>query len=236
MGNIISNEKLSKDFYLLKAKEEKEVKMGQFYMLRSWDYYPLLSRPISIYDSDGKTISFLYKVVGEGTELFAKLKPGDEITLQGPLGESFPEVEGKIAMVGGGVGIAPLYLASKTLKELNPENKIDIYLGFSDVALLEEEYGKVCDNLKINVGGFVTDDIEVENYDHIFTCGPEIMMKVLYEKCKRVGVEDRLTVSMESRMACGVGACFGCTCKTTEGNKKVCKDGPIFSAKEVFEI
>lgn len=236
MAKIISNEKLSKDFYLMKVEENREVKMGQFYMLRAWKHYPTLSRPISIYDSDAETVSFLYKVIGEGTEIFSNLDVGDEITLQGPLGESFPEVKGKVAMVGGGVGIAPLYLAAKNIKSLDPKNKVDIYLGFSDVALLEDEYKKVCDNLSINVGGFVTDDINPEEYDYIFTCGPEIMMKVLYEKCKAAGVEDRLVISMESRMACGVGACFGCTCETTGGNKKVCKDGPIFKAQEVFEV
>lgn len=231
MGKILSNKKISEDFYLMKVEEEKAVKMGQFYMLRSWEYYPVLSRPISIYDKDENSVSFLYKLIGEGTEIFSKLQVGDEIELAGPYGNGFPKVEGKIALVGGGVGIAPLYL---TAKKLFDKNNVDIFLGFSGDAILEEEYGAVCDKLYINIGGFVTDDIDPRNYDYILTCGPEIMMEVLYKKCKKFGVEDRLLVSTESRMACGVGACYCCTCKTKSGNKKVCKDGPVFQANEVF--
>ena len=236
MSRILSNEKLSKDFYLMKVEHKNNAQMGQFYMLRAWDQYPVLSRPISVYDADGDTLSFLYKVVGKGTEIFAELEKDDDITLQGPLGNTIPDMDGKIAMVGGGVGIAPIYLASKRLKEMHPECNIDIFLGFSDVALLEDEYGKVADNVTVNVGGFVTDDISPENYDHIFTCGPEIMMKVLFEKCRKAGVEDRLLISVENRMACGIGACLVCSCKTDKGNRKACKDGPIFSGKAVFGI
>ncbi len=236
MSKILWNEQLTDDFYLMKVEHTNNAQMGQFYMLRAWDKYPVLSRPISVYDADGETVSFLYKVVGEGTQMFAQLKPGDEITLQGPDGNTFPEVKGKVAMVGGGVGIAPLYLAAKTLKKLDPSVTIDIYLGFSDKAMLEEEYQEVCDKLVVNVGGYVTDEITPENYQHIFTCGPTIMMQVLFDKCAKAGVADRLHVSMENRMACGIGACLVCSCKTKGGNRKVCKDGPVFLGQEVFGI
>lgn len=236
MSKILSNEQLSQDFFLMRVEHENTAQMGQFYMMRAWDKYPVLSRPISVYDTDRDTISFLYKVVGEGTEIFSKLEAGDDITLQGPLGNTVPDFTGKIALVGGGVGIAPLYLAAKQLKRQAPDCTIDIFLGFSDSVILEEEYREICDNLKVNLGGFVTDDISPQDYDHIFTCGPEIMMEVLYNKCKENGVGDRLYVSMENRMACGVGACLVCTCKTTDGNKKACKDGPIFKGEAVFEV
>jgi dihydroorotate dehydrogenase electron transfer subunit len=234
MSKIISNTKIDDDFYLMVVEEKKEIKMGQFYMLRAWDTYPVLSRPISVFDADENSVSFLYKVVGQGTEILSQLKPGEEITIDGPHGNGFPtEISGKIALVGGGVGIAPLYKAAKEYKK-NPGNTVDIYLGFSTDPIMTKEYEAVGDNLKINVGGFVTDDIDPAAYDYIVTCGPEIMMKVLNKKCQDTKDTAILYVSMENRMACGIGACLVCTCKTSNGNKKVCKDGPVFLGSEVF--
>lgn len=233
MSKIIYNKQLSKDFYIMKVQGNFNGEMGQFCMLRAWDKYPTLSRPISIYDVDNEGITFLYKVVGKGTEIFVTLKKGDEIKVDGPHGNGFPKVKGKIALVGGGVGIAPLYLASKVLKETNKDTTVDIFLGFSDEPLLEEEYKKVADKVVVNVGGFITDDINPEEYDYIFTCGPEVMMKVLYNKTKNS--KAKLYVSMENRMACGVGVCLVCTCKTKKGNKRACKEGPVFLGDELEE-
>ncbi len=234
MSRVISNVRISKDFYLMKVEEKNAAKMGQFYMLRSWEQYPLLSRPISIYDADGESLSFLYKVVGEGTALFTRLQPGDEISLLGPLGNGFPMAEGRLALVGGGVGIAPLYLTAKEIKRQSPESQIDIYLGFSEEAILLSDFEKVADKLFTDVGGFITDAIDTRDYDSIMCCGPEIMMKVLYEKCCRQESRAELYVSMENRMACGIGACLVCTCKTSAGNKRACKEGPVLPGREVF--
>lgn len=238
MGTILSNENLGQDFFLMKVKEKNDAEMGQFYMLRAWNTYPVLSRPISVYDADEASVSFLYKVVGEGTKLLSGMNAGAEITLDGPHGNGFLDLNDKkkIALVGGGVGIAPLYLAAKTYKKANPDCTVDIYLGFSGEPILQSEYEKVADSVTVNVGGFVTDDIDPCAYDAIVTCGPTIMMKVLYEKCKKLQAEAPLYVSMENRMACGIGACLVCTCKTTGGNRKVCKDGPVFLGSEVFEV
>lgn len=238
MGKIIKNVQISQDIYLMTAEQKNDVAMGQFYMLRSWKEYPVLSRPISVFDADGETVSFLYQVVGKGTKLFTELKEGDEITLDGPHGNGFPVLRDKkkIALVGGGVGIAPLYLTAKTYKKENPDCQVDIYLGFSGEAILAEDYEKIADRVIVNVGGFVTDDINPAEYDAIMTCGPGIMMKVLYEKCVKAGCTAPLYVSMESRMACGIGACLVCSCKTSGGNRKVCKDGPVFLGSEVFGI
>ena len=219
MAEILQNEQVSDDFYLMKVKKENQAAMGQFYMLRAWNEYPVLSRPISVFDADPETVSFLYKVVGKGTEIFTKLKAGDEITLDGPHGNGFPEVKGKIALVGGGVGIT----------------KVDIYLGFSGQPILTDRYEAVADQVKVNVGGFVTDDIDPREYDFILTCGPEIMMKVLYRKCRDLKAKAPVYVSMENRMACGIGACLVCTCKTSKGNRRACKDGPVMLGNEVFD-
>lgn len=246
MAKVISNQSLGQDFYLLKVSEENTACMGQFYMLRAWDTYPVLSRPISVYDADKESVSFLYKVVGQGTKLLSELKPGDSITLDGPHGNGFPDAEDmkknrnlsgnvkKIALVGGGVGIAPLFLAAKTYKKELLDGMVDVYLGFSGDPILVEEYKRLADAVTVNVGGFITDDIAPEEYDAIVTCGPTVMMKVLYEKWVKSGSTAPLYVSMENRMACGIGACLVCSCRTIGGNRKVCKDGPVFLGKEVF--
>ena len=124
----------------------------------------------------------------------------------------------------------PLFYTAKVLKAQG--NPVDLFLGFNDEALLQEDYEKVCDKLTVNIGGYVTDDINPADYEYIMTCGPHIMMKVLNDKVK--GTDAQLYVSMENRMGCGVGACLVCSCKTKDGNKKVCKDGPVFKAEEVF--
>ena len=173
-------------------------------------------------------------MVGQGTEIFRDLKPGDEIKLDGPHGNGFPDAQGRIALVGGGVGIAPLYLLAKELKKAHPDSTVDVYLGFSGQPMLVEEYEKTADRVSVNVGGFVTDDIDPTPYDVIMTCGPEIMMRVLYKKCLDTGAGAKVYVSMENRMACGIGACLVCTCKTKSGNKRACKDGPVMEGWEVF--
>lgn len=237
MAQILEHTALSGGFMLLRVAEHHAVQCGQFYMLRGWDHYPVLSRPISVFDADTESVSFLYRIVGKGTALLSALKPGDAITLQGPYGHGFPAPEPsarRIAMVGGGVGIAPLYHTAKHWKQQCPETQVDLYLGFSEAAILVDQYKQVADHVVVQVGGYITDAIDPAQYEQILTCGPEIMMRALHNKCVQAGVEDRLWVSMENRMACGVGACLVCSCATQNGNRKVCKDGPVFAAAEVF--
>ena len=234
MAVILQNRLVADDFWMMQVEADTAAAGGQFYMLRAWEQYPVLSRPISVFDTDGKTVRFLYKVVGQGTEHFTTLKPGDQIKLDGPHGNGVPDAQGNIALVGGGVGIAPLYLLAKELKKRHPDSTVDIYLGFSGQPMLVEEYEKTADRVTVNVGGFVTDDIDPIQYDVIMTCGPEIMMKVLYKKCVDTGAKAKVYVSMENRMACGIGACLVCTCKTKSGNKRACKDGPVMEGWEVF--
>lgn len=232
MAKILHHEKVSAHFCLMRVQCGDAVCHGQFYMLRAWDTYPVLSRPISVYDADGESVTFLYRVVGEGTELLSRCKVGDDIALQGPYGNGFPDVSGRVALVGGGVGIAPLYLTAKRLKQCGCT--VEAFLGFSEEAVLADAYAAVTDRLVVDVGGYITDKIEPQDYDAILTCGPEIMMRALYAKCAAQQAEQKLYVSMENRMACGIGACLVCSCKTANGNRKVCKDGPVFRAAEVF--
>jgi len=236
MAKILQNRPLGGGFWLMEAElcAGKAPQMGQFYMLRGWETYPVLSRPISVFDASSNSVSFLYKVVGKGTSLLSNLIAGADVTLDGPHGTGWPEVRGRIALVGGGVGVAPFYLTAKTLKALDSASQIDVYLGFSDAVLLEDEYRAVCGTLTAQVGGFITDAVEVAAYDHILACGPDAMMAALYKKCLAAGVADRLWVSLENRMACGIGACLVCTCKTSGGNKKACTDGPVMRGEVVY--
>lgn len=234
MSVILSNQQLSSDFYLMKAECSDAAAPGQFYMLRAWGDIPVLSRPVSVYDADAKSVTFLYRVVGQGTEIFSRLKPGGEITLQGPYGNGFPDVQGKVALVGGGVGIAPLFLTAKEIRRKHGDAQVDIFLGFRDAPLLLDAFKAVSDRLVTDVGGYITDRVEPGVYDAVLTCGPEPMMRALYQKCIAQNAASRLYVSMENRMACGIGACLVCTCKTVGGNKKTCKDGPVFKGEAVF--
>lgn len=223
---VLENKYVGEGMYLIKVGGSFDAKMGQFYMLRAWDKYPLLSRPISIYNIDEEGIYFLYKVVGEGTEIISRLEEGDSINLQGPYGNGFENVKGKVALVGGGVGIAPLYMVAKEI------GNCDCYFGFREEEILTDDYRKVCKKLQTTTGDtFVTDILNVEEYDYVLTCGPTPMMKKVVEMCKKKGV--KVMVSLENRMACGVGACLVCSCKTTTGNKKTCKDGPVFWGEDV---
>ena len=246
MGKIITNRHMGEDFYLLTVEANEAARTaepGQFCMLRTGgpgEDYPLLSRPISIFDA-GKTaegvgtLSFLYKKVGKGTDLLTRKKPGEELELRGPFGHGFPKnVAGRVALVGGGVGIAPLHLYAKYLRNAPAVDTVDIYLGYSGSPILQEAFEAQADRLRVNIGGFVTDDVSPMPYDAIITCGPEIMMRVLYRKCMNCGAGSRLWVSMEKRMACGIGICKVCTCFTADGTKTACKDGPVFRADEVF--
>ncbi|MDR1428688.1 MAG: dihydroorotate dehydrogenase electron transfer subunit [Spirochaetaceae bacterium] len=234
MAEVLSNENIASDFWLLKVREKsaRRPAMGQFYMIRAWDAGPLLSRPVSVFDSGEDTVSFLYRVMGRGTKIISELKAGDSLTLLGPLGRGFSTVSGRTALVGGGAGIAPLYFAARTIRLSGAATTLDIFLGFSGVPVLEESYRLLCDNLVVQSGGFITGAVKAEDYDCMLACGPEPMMKALSEKCR--GLPVRLELSLESRMACGVGACLVCSRGTAGGNKKVCKDGPVFAAGEIY--
>ncbi|NLY46962.1 MAG: dihydroorotate dehydrogenase electron transfer subunit [Tissierella sp.] len=232
MGNIIYNKKLTDEYYLIKIQQKNDAKMGQFCMLRAWDNDPLLSRPLSIYDRDASSLTFLYKVIGKGTEIMSKLKEGDDIICQGPYGSSFPEVKGKIAMIGGGVGIAPLYYAAKEVSK-ESETEIDMFFSLRGVEILREELTEVSDHLTLKTNERVVSLVDYDQYDYIFTCGPDSLMQDVYKNAK--GKKATVYASLERRMACGMGICYVCTCKTEDGNKLTCKDGPVFLASEVFK-
>lgn len=231
MAQIVYNKALGDALFLMKLEGVFSGKMGQFYMLKIDGCDPLLPRPISIYDIEEDGILFLYRGVGEGTKKMSKMREGDSIQLNGPYGNGFPDVKGKIALVGGGIGTAPLYMTYRVLMK-QQGNSCDLYCGFQGENDAVTLFRNLNPDTKFSIGGYVTDLVNPDEYDYILSCGPEVMMEVLDQKCK--GTKVVHYVSMEKRMACGVGACLVCTCKTKDGNKRTCKDGPVFLAEEVF--
>ena len=237
-NKIISNKEISKNIFQMICEEDSPIKAGQFYMLKL-NGTTFLPRPISIAEKKDNQITFLYAVVGEGTKEFSKLKEGDEIFLTGPLGNGFPIEEGKgkkVALVSGGIGIAPLLQVAHDLSELKAN--IDLYAGFRDETFFLDRFQPYLNNTYITTEsgrtgekGFITTIFTPEKYDLIFCCGPEIMMKRVVEMSLAKNV--KIYVSMEKHMACGVGACLACTCKTTDGVKRTCADGPVFDGSKI---
>ncbi|MEG2353062.1 MAG: dihydroorotate dehydrogenase electron transfer subunit [Clostridium sp.] len=233
---IIENVEISESICRLSIKGNFEGKPGQFYMLKLLNGDTLLPRPISIHDNSDEKITFLYHVAGKGTKQISKLIIDDEIQIMGPLGNGFDleGIKGRVALVAGGIGIAPMQYLTKELSNCS----IDFYAGFRDIPYGLEEIEKYSENVFIatesgRVGhkGYIISILEPEKYDLVICCGPKIMMDKVINMCKDKGT--KLYVSMESRMACGIGACLGCTCKTIDGNKTTCKTGPVFLGEEL---
>ncbi|WIV11468.1 dihydroorotate dehydrogenase electron transfer subunit [Proteiniborus sp. MB09-C3] len=236
-ARIFENNEILEGIFKLTIKGGFEGKPGQFYMLRSWNKEPFLSRPISIHNLDKEKIEFLYEVRGEGTKLFSQLKRDEQIELLGPLGNGFDieKIKGKVAIVTGGIGIAPMYYVAKQLEDC----KVDFYAGFREqVYLIDEIKGAVneiyvaTDTGEIGHKGFITEIFDPKQYNIILSCGPSIMMDKVIKSC--ILNKKKIYISQENHMACGIGACLGCTCKTNSGMKTVCKDGPVFSGEDVI--
>ncbi|MCD2347266.1 dihydroorotate dehydrogenase electron transfer subunit [Clostridium guangxiense] len=234
---VYENIKIEDGIYKLTIKGKFNVKPGQFYLLRAWDVEPVLSRPISVHFASDEEISFLYAVVGKGTKILSQLKTNDEIKITGPLGNGFDvdKVSGKVAIVCGGIGIAPMVYLASQLKKCD----VDFYAGFKTMSKTVDNVEKYVNNLKLStedgsIGhkGYVTDLLNPENYDMVLCCGPEVMMYKVIKMCQ--ASKTPVYVSMEKKMACGIGACLVCTCKTKSGRKRTCKEGPVFLGSELI--
>ena len=256
-AKVTEQMQIAADIYSLRLQVSfaGEVKAGQFISLFCADGRRLLPRPISVCDADGASgeIRVVYRVAGEGTREFSKLAAGDGITVMGPMGNGFPcrEAAGKhVLLVGGGIGIPPVYFAAKTLMNLPDAERpasVRIAAGYrsSDTYLLQEMQQTApvlisTDDGSLGVRGTVLDAITQEEAetDLIFSCGPKVMLRALKEFSEKRGI--CCYVSMEERMACGIGVCLGCVTKTTRTdphsmvkNARVCADGPVFDAEEV---
>ena len=228
----------------LDAKEVAvQAKPGQFISVYSNDKSRVLPRPISICEIDREkgTLRIVYRVVGKGTEEFSGLSTGDSIEIVGPLGNGFPLKEKKAFLIGGGIGIPPMV---ELAKQLNCEKQM--VLGYRDTLFLQEEFKGLgsmyvaTEDGSYGTEGNVLDAIKENGLDAeiIYACGPTPMLKAIKEYAIDNGIECWL--SLEEKMACGIGACLACVCKSKEkdshsnvNNKRVCKEGPVFRAEEV---
>ena len=209
---------------------------GQFVNIKLDGLY--LRRPISICDYDDGVLTIIYKVVGEGTELMATLSEGSKLNILVGLGNGYDlSASGDTpVLVGGGVGVPPLY---KLCKMLKAEGKtVKVVLGFNTASevFYKDEFAKIADEVVVatvdgstGVKGFVTDALKTMDYSYVYTCGPYPMLKALASATQCSG-----QYSLEERMGCGFGACMGCSCKTMLGNKRICKDGPVFVKEEII--
>ena len=248
---VVSQEEIGKDIFSLWLQTEQMAQYarpGQFLSLYTGNAGKLLPRPISICEIDKETsrIRLVYRVTGKntGTEAFSKMQPGDKIEALGPLGNGFSleEAEGKkVFLIGGGIGIPPML---ETAKQLNAQKTA--VLGYRDELFLNEEFAKYADvyvateDGSSGTKGNVLNAIQEKalEADVIFACGPTPMLRAL----KEYAAANHITcwISMEERMACGIGACLACVCKSKDidahsqvHNKRVCKDGPVFLSTEV---
>ncbi|MDD6202605.1 MAG: dihydroorotate dehydrogenase electron transfer subunit [Lachnospiraceae bacterium] len=253
-GNVISMQEPAPDIFDMWVETElaKEAGAGQFVGVFPMGESTLLPRPISIceVDKEKKAIRLVFRVAGKGTGEFSHYKPGRRVMLLGVLGNGYPlspATGKKILLLGGGIGIPPILQLAKQLRENEINAEITIAVGYrnSDLFLKEdlEQYGKVLvatEDGSIGTKGNVLDAVRENSVEAqiIYACGPLMMLKAIKQYAEEK--EILAYISLEERMACGVGACLGCVCKTTKkdahshvNNARICTDGPVFEAKEV---
>jgi len=214
-------------------------KAGQFFLIKPLQTGVFLARPISIAGlKRGGTLRFLVAIRGKGSREIAEMRPGEEAEITGPLGNFWPlELisRGPVALVAGGIGIAPLLALAAEL-EKKPDNFVfDFYAGFRSGSFGQKMKARILvittEDGSLGKKGRITDFFKPSGYRLVFACGPEPMLKTVASICEAARVP--CLISMEKHMACGVGACLGCTVKTTVGNRRCCADGPIFNALDI---
>ncbi len=234
---IVKNEALTADVYrMVLAGDTAAIKApGQFVNIKLTGKF--LRRPISVNDCEDGLLTIIYKVVGKGTEQMAAMRAGEMLDVLTGLGNGYDlSAAGEHpVLLGGGVGVPPLYMLAKKLIAMG--KKVSVVLGFnkaSEVFYAEEFRALGADVTVTTVDGsmgkkgFVTDALP-ESYTYFYTCGPEPMLKAVYRATSTSG-----QMSFEERMGCGFGACMGCSCKTLTGNKRICREGPVMRKEEIL--
>ena len=233
---ITENTSVTDSVYTMKLEGQglEEQKPGQFVNIRLGGLY--LRRPISVCDSEAGKLTIVYKTVGKGTEQMSRLQPGETLDVLTGLGNGYDLTRAGETplLLGGGVGVPPLYMLARKLREQG--KAVTVILGFNR----QEEVFGMTDFRRIGCAvtvttvdgscgtkGFVTDAMP-EDYSYFYTCGPEPMLKAVYRKTKTSG-----QFSFEERMGCGFGACMGCSCKTITGYKRICREGPVLEKEEI---
>ena len=235
---VRSNEALTDSVYkmVLSGDTSAITASGQFVNIQLEGMF--LRRPISVCDYDAETLTIVYKVVGKGTEAMSKMAPGTELDILTGLGNGYDlSLSGqKPVLLGGGVGVPPMYnLAKKLIAE---GKDVTVILGFNTKSEIfyEEEFKALGCKVIVatadgshGVKGFATTPLAEMDYTYFYTCGPEPMLKAVYKATSTSG-----QMSFEERMGCGFGACMGCSCKTLTGYKRICKEGPVMKKEEIL--
>ena len=235
---ITENRPLTKNVFLMRLLGDTSeiICPGQFVNLKLDGLF--LRRPISVCDSEGGLLTLIYKVVGQGTEKMSKMSVGEKIDILTGLGNGYNKDKSGQSplLLGGGVGVPPLY---KLAKELIAEGKtVTVILGFNtkDEVFYEDEFRQLGAKVVVTTVdgsygtcGFVTGAMKELSYTYFYSCGPEPMLKAIYNASVSDG-----EMSFEERMGCGFGACMGCSCKTITGNKRICKDGPVLTKGDII--
>lgn len=237
MMKITDNKKIAEKTYFMSLEGDTSAitKPGQFINIKLDGFF--LRRPISVCDCENGKLSIIYKVVGNGTKEMSELPVGAELDILSGLGNGYDTSKSGDCpvLIGGGVGVPPMYLLCKKL--VSEGKKATVILGFNSEkevfgvdefkATGAEVYVTTVDG-SVGTKGFVTDVLKNLDYTYFYTCGPMPMFKAIESIAKTSG-----QYSFEERMGCGFGACMGCTCKTKYGNKRICKDGPILEREEI---
>lgn len=235
---VISNEKIAKNTYkMILSGNTDGARSGQFVNIKIDGFF--LRRPISVCDIEENTLTLIYKTVGVGTDKLSKTEKGEKLDILAFLGNGYNLSKSGEAplLIGGGVGVPPLFLLAKKL--VKEGKKPTAILGFNsaDEIFLKDEFEAIgvktfiaTADGSVGTHGFVTDVMKnTGGYTYFYTCGPEPMLRAVYGESKTDG-----EFSFEERMGCGFGACVGCTCKTKYGNKRICRDGPVLSKEEII--
>ena len=235
---IKENRKIAKNTYECKLSGDVSdiTAPGQFVNIKLDGFY--LRRPISVCDAENDTLTLIYKAVGEGTEKMAGTEPGEKWDILSGLGNGYnlaPSGDFPV-LLGGGAGVPPMYMLCKELIRLGKKPTVILGFGSLDEVFYEEEFKALGAEVIVTtvdgsygIKGFVTDALTGLNYTYFYTCGPEPMLKAVYNKTETSG-----QFSFEERMGCGFGACMGCSCKTKYGNKRICRDGPVLCKEEII--
>jgi len=235
---ITSNEKIARDIFKMTLAGDTSAitAPGQFVNIKLDGFF--LRRPISVCDCVGENLTLIYKAVGRGTEQMSRMTAGENLDLLTGLGNGYNTKisGGSPLLVGGGVGVPPMYMLCKKL--VAEGKKVTVVLGFNskDDVFYEDEFRALGADVHIATAdgtygtkGFVTDVIKNLQYTFFYTCGPEPMFRAMHKMMKTPG-----QYSFEERMGCGFGACMGCSCKTLTGNKRICKEGPVMESEEII--
>ena len=234
---VISNKNIAKNTYecVLEGDISDITASGQFVNIKLDGFY--LRRPISVCDAEGGKLTLIYKVVGKGTKKMAEMAGGEKLLVLTGLGNGYDLSESgdKPLLIGGGAGVPPMYMLCKKLVAEGKKPSVILGFGAKDEVFYKEEFEKLGAKTYVTtvdgsegVKGFVTDAMDID-YTYFYTCGPEPMLKAIYDKSVTSG-----QFSFEERMGCGFGACMGCSCKTKYGNKRICKDGPVLVKEEII--